>query len=170
MIKQIQNHSSVLEEWINGNNLPTYDKTNTKPFIYWKPTPIVDGDLNSKFDNNISFYEHETNTTKIHFDDELKRDQHVIFKSRTSKNETWTYLVCPATNGNTTKFKSIKYFIDNASMETQKSFWKFVAKGIKDINNNNNNNKDTLYVFTEGTAEPYLHVRIQNHNKYYYSS
>ena len=56
---------------------------------------------------------------------------------------------------------SLKDFIDNASENQQKEFWKYVAKKIISFK------KIMLFMLAHGLAVLYLHVRLDTSPKYY---
>jgi hypothetical protein len=60
-------------------------------------------------------------------------------------------------------FTTIKDFIDNASMNHQRAFWKQVALEIEQQLLTN----ETLYISTHGLDVPYFHLRIEPVPKYY---
>lgn len=92
-------------------------------------------------------------------------------KFKTSKNR-WVSAF-PSLSGGTTLvvpmprsgrcFASIKDFIDNATLEHQKHFWKRAAREIRKAVSSTGR----VYVSTHGLAVPYFHLRIDTEPKYY---
>lgn len=60
-------------------------------------------------------------------------------------------------------FTTLKDFIDNASENHQKQFWKCVAYEIRQMNKLHKK----IWVSTHGLEVGYLHVRIDTYPKYY---
>ena len=63
------------------------------------------------------------------------------------------------------KFTTLKHFIDNASLEHQKKFWKYVSKEIKSFLKQ----YGQVCISTHGLGVPYLHIRLDQTPKYYSS-
>ena len=62
-------------------------------------------------------------------------------------------------------YATLKDFVDNAPMKQQQELWKLVAKEAK----KQVKKFGKVWISTHGLGVPYLHVRISNQPKYYFS-
>ena len=155
----------VLNKWENGL-YPQLPKSIKKPFV-WR-TSCLDSQQHNTFEQEFVYKETL-----------LRNNQQNLepFKSHLNKNKEELYAISFLNlNGDTLlvipkdrrgkNFSSLFYFMKEASERHQKFFWKRVAQEIK---NKLKSNKK-LFISTEGTGVPYLHIRISNYPKYYGNS
>jgi len=155
--------SDVLEEWENG-----------KPFTYPKR-------LNGKFHWNTSALEKDG---KVKFVEKFKinpdlpmRQNKKSFSEKidTSQGKEKYVTSFPNLSGDTVlvipmpksgkSYATVKDFVDNAPLVQQQEFWKRVAKLAK----KQMKKYGKVWISTHGLGVPYLHVRICNKPKYYFS-
>lgn len=151
----------ILKEWENGCVM-SYNIFTKSRFFY----------ESSPYENDESEYEHmliESNNL-----DNMSQD-YTPFNEYINKNITHTsmsfynlsktsklIIPMPCVNKN---FTTLKDFIDNASIDTQKEFWKKVADEIRHMSKLHKK----IWISTHGLGVGYLHMRIDTSPKYYHT-
>lgn len=75
-----------------------------------------------------------------------------------------TKLIIPIPRKNK-NYTTIKDFIDNASRNQQKEFWRIVANEINELLKNH----DKIYISSHGLGVYYFHLRLCTYPKYYHT-
>ncbi len=152
-----------LNEWKNENILQ-YPNNISKRFFY--ETSICNNQLTNEY-NEVFIESNELEKVKEQdyssFTEYLKSstNKYVVSFYNLSGD---TKLIIPYPRKNK-QYTTIKDFIDNASQNQQKEFWKFVYFEVKDYLKTNEN----VYISTHGLGVPYFHLRLCNRPKYYIS-
>ncbi len=148
-----------LKEWLNKNPLK-YPK-NIKSSFFWETKCLKS--FNDEFEEE--FIENKSLTTLSQnyssFIEYISKSKNKYATSFFNPSKT-TLLIIPMPRDNK-KFTTIKDFIDNASLNHQQEFWKYVAKVIIKFKKDNKE----IYISTHGLGVPYLHIRLDLKPKYY---
>lgn len=149
-----------LNEWINKKN-PLKYPLNIKKQFFWETSKISSFDdlFQEEFIEIDSFFNKEQNYDL--YNEYISKSNNKNVTSFYNLSKTSLLIIPMPREGK--NYISLKDFIDNASENQQKEFWKYVAKKIISFKKKNN----VIYVSTHGLAVPYLHVRLDNSSKYY---
>lgn len=155
------NWNNVLDDWGKGRYYKYPDKIKNK-FI-WN-TSVIKNNGNSKFIEKFLIHpklptEQNYNSFKSYI--EQSKNKYVVSFYNLNKD---TLLVIPIPRKNK-NYSTIKDFCDNASVTQKKYFWKTVSKLIK----NYIKKHKYVWVSAHGLGVPYMHIRISNKPKYYFS-
>ena len=151
---------NIIDNWKNGIILK-YPNNINKRFFY--ETSVCDKYLENNYEEifieNDSLNNLDENIYPFTEYINISKNKYATSFYNLSKDSK---LVIPIPRNNK-NFTTIKDFIDNASINHQKHFWKRVAKEI----NNMLKKYDKVYVNTHGLGVSYFHLRIDSYPKYY---
>ena len=155
--------SEILEGWENGK-IFTYPKRLNGKF-HWNTSVLEKNgkvEFVERFKVNPDLPERQNKTS---FSEKIEaaqgKEKYVTSFPNLSGD---TILVIPMPNSGKS-YATIKDFTDNAPLVQQQEFWKRVAKLAKEQMKIHKR----VWVSTHGLGVPYLHVRICNKPKYYFS-
>ena len=152
--------NDILNNWKNGIILK-YPK-HLKDSFEWNTSVLKDKGKSiykQRFKLNYSLPKLQNYTA---FQEYIKKskNKYVVAFPNLSKD---TILVIPIPmDGN--NYATLKDFIDNASIQQQKQFWKKVAN----VANKFMNKKGKVWISVHGLGVHYTHVRISSEPKYYF--
>ena len=157
--------SEVLNNWENGIPFSYPESLKHKNKFFWNTSPLTENG-NSQFSEKFKESRELPNIqSKNAFKDKLIKaekngKQHATSFQNLSKD---TVLVVPMPRGKC--YATLKDFVDNAPKKQQQELWKLVAKKAK----KQAKKFGKVWISTHGLGVPYLHVRIANQPKYYFS-
>ena len=148
-----------LKEWLKEKPL-TYPK-NIKSSFFWETKCLKT--FNDEFEEEFIESKSLNNLLQNYnsFIEYINSSKNKYATSFYNPNKT-SLLIIPMPRDNK-KFTTLKDFIDNASLNHQKKFWKYVAKTIIKFMKENKE----VYISTHGLGVSYLHVRLDLSPKYY---
>jgi hypothetical protein len=155
--------SEVLNKWENGNVFTYPNRLNGK--FHWN-TSALEKDGNVKFSERFKVNpELPMRQNKKSFSEKIdaakNKEKYVTNFPNLSGD---TILVIPMPKSGKS-YATLKDFSDNAPLVQQQELWKKVAK----LARKQMKKFGKVYISTHGLGVPYLHVRICNKPKYYFS-
>ena len=155
------NWNNILGQWENGH--PFNYPLRLKNRFHWNTSPIMNQGhckYKQKFKINHQLPKEQNNHAFIKYILKSKHKYAVSFLNLSK--DTMLVIPMPRADKN---YATLKDFVDNASPNQQKEFWKFVSQTIRKCMKKH----DTLWVSTHGLGVPYLHIRISTQPKYYFA-